>query len=143
MASSSSCINTDWSNCFICQNGTSEKLITPRCGYKTLSNNIPIFQSISALPLYLNPQRLDDGSGIEQTLIDNNAKYHDSCRLLFKDSKLAKAQKRYDNQKRKANFSLSKMMTVRGLKEKHLIWMVLCVLFVINMTIEIFVKLKV
>lgn len=106
MASSSSCINTDWSNCFICQNGTSEKLITPRCGYKTLSNNIPIFQSISALPLYLNPQRLDDGSGIEQTLIDNNAKYHDSCRLLFKDSKLAKAQKRYDNQKRKANSSL-------------------------------------
>ena len=32
-------------------------------------------------------KRLDDGSGIENTLRLNNAKYHNTCRLMFNNSK--------------------------------------------------------
>ena len=77
--------------------------MSPICGYKTLSTNIPIFKSHNALPLHINIQRLDEGNGIEQTLIDNSAKYHHSCRLLFKDSKLAYIQNKTESEKRKAS----------------------------------------
>ena len=39
-------------------------------------------------------KRLDDGSGIENTLRPNNAKYHNTCRLMFNNSKLERAKKR-------------------------------------------------
>ena len=39
-------------------------------------------------------KRLDDGSGIENTLRLNNAKYHNTCRLMFNNSKLERVRKR-------------------------------------------------
>ena len=39
-------------------------------------------------------KRLDDWSGIENTLRLNNAKYHNTCRLMFNNGKLECAQKR-------------------------------------------------
>ena len=42
----------------------------------------------------LDPAKLDEGEGIDQTLRKNNAKYHQSCRLMFNNSKLKRAQKR-------------------------------------------------
>ena len=50
--------------------------------------------SVNALPIKLNSARLDDGSGIEDTLRMNNAQYHASCRLLFSNTKLQRAEKR-------------------------------------------------
>ena len=56
------------------------------------------FHDLNSLPIPIDIKRLDDGNGIEQTLINNSAKYHDACRLLFNSTKLNrainKAQKR-------------------------------------------------
>ena len=46
------------------------------------------------MPIPLNPARLDEGGGIEETLMRNRAKHHQSCRLLFNNTKLQRAQKR-------------------------------------------------
>jgi hypothetical protein len=43
-------------------------------------------------------QRLDDGTGIDATLIGNNAKYHNSCRIRFNNTKLLRVQKRVKSQ---------------------------------------------
>ena len=42
----------------------------------------------------LDPARLDEGEGIENTLRQYNAKHHQSCRLLISNSRLQIAQKR-------------------------------------------------
>ncbi|CAE1172272.1 unnamed protein product [Acanthosepion pharaonis] len=46
------------------------------------------------MPIALDPSRLDEGEGIETTLVRNGAKYHQSCRLLFNNTKLERAQQR-------------------------------------------------
>ena len=81
---------------------TKECLISPRSnptkgaddGYGLLARNIPQFHSVNQLPIKLDPARLDDGSGIQETLKTNHAQYHASCRILFNNTKLQRAQKR-------------------------------------------------
>ena len=63
-------------------------------GYSKLGANIPLFQTINQRPIILDPSRLDEGDGIEATLISNSAKYHESCRLMFSNPKLERARKR-------------------------------------------------
>ena len=63
-------------------------------GYTNIANNVPLFHDINCMPVILNPARLDEGGGIEETLMRNRAKYHQSCRLLFNNTKLQRAQKR-------------------------------------------------
>ncbi|KAJ8387355.1 hypothetical protein AAFF_G00157320 [Aldrovandia affinis] len=46
------------------------------------------------MPIVLDPARLDDGGGIEETLKRNKAQYHQSCRLMFNNTKLERARKR-------------------------------------------------
>ena len=65
-----------------------------------LATNIPLFQAINLLPFIFDPSRLSEGDGIEATLCKNSAnlcknsaKYHQSCRLLFNNTKLQRAQK--------------------------------------------------
>ena len=53
-----------------------------------------MFHALDAMPISFNPARLDEGEGIETTLIQNKAKYHNSCRLLFNNTKLKRAEKR-------------------------------------------------
>ena len=53
-----------------------------------------MFHELNALPIHLDPKRLDNGSGIELTLRQINAKYHQSCRMMFNNTKLGRAQKR-------------------------------------------------
>jgi len=62
--------------------------------YTNIATNVPLFQAMNALPIILDPARLDEGGGIEQTLRNNTAKYHQSCRLMFNNSELQRAQKR-------------------------------------------------
>lgn len=59
-----------------------------------IATNVPLFQAINELPIVLDPTRLDEGIGIEETLKRNKAKYHQTCRLLFNNTKLERAQKR-------------------------------------------------
>ena len=92
---------TDWSKCCLCQQDKKEELKSPpssykpeQVGYTNIATNVPLFQAMNALPIKLDPARLDEGGGIDQTLRRNNAKYHQSCRLMFNNSKLKRAQKR-------------------------------------------------
>lgn len=93
---------TNWDRCFLCQQVTKEKLIQPslfnrehnHTGYATLARNVPLFHMINSLPVLLSPARLDDGDGIENTLIRNRATFRASCRLMFNNSKFERAQKR-------------------------------------------------
>ena len=94
---------TNWTKCSLCQNDTEEKLMSPvssfqrehdYAGYTNIANNVPLFHAINCMPIPLNPARLDEGGGIEETLMRNKAKYHQSCRLLFNNTKLQRTQKR-------------------------------------------------
>lgn len=92
---------TDWSKCCLCQKKKSEELKSPRAqqpqehdGYTMIATNIPLFHAINEMPIVLDPARLDDGGGIEETLRRNKAQYHHSCRLMFNNTKLERARKR-------------------------------------------------
>ena len=50
--------------------------------------------SLPEMPIGLDPVRLEDGDGIEETLRRNKAQYHQSCRLMFNNTKLERARKR-------------------------------------------------
>ena len=91
----------DWTRCSLYQKDKNDALTSPPTnyvpkhdGYTMLATNIPLFKEINALPLILDPGRLDESGGIEATLRRNEAKYHMSCRLLFYNTKLDGAQKR-------------------------------------------------
>ena len=94
---------TDWQKCCLCQTVKGEELKSPpsryevtedRDGYAMIARNVPLFKEINQLPIILDPKRLDDGDGIAETLRKNKAVYHQSCRLLFSNSKLERANKR-------------------------------------------------
>jgi hypothetical protein len=93
--------STDWSKCCLCQQYKKEDLKSPVTnpskrdtdGYTNIATNIPLFVAIKALPISLDPARLDEGGGIEDTLRRKSAKYHQSCRLLFNNTKLQRAEK--------------------------------------------------
>src|SRR6218665_3940540 len=91
--------STDWGHCCLCQQEKHEKLPQPNFkqetnGYKTLQTNIEILQSLFALPIPINPTRLDNGTGVENTLSQNQAKYHSSCYLLFNNTQVDRAKER-------------------------------------------------
>ena len=78
---------TDWDKCCFCEKEKQEKLTRPNftredTGYKTLHANFPILQNLWALPITINPSRYDNGTGIENTLKEIDAKYL-SFQLLF------------------------------------------------------------
>ena len=118
---------TDWNKCCLCQVNKGEDLKSPpthySCrqdndGYSMISANLPLFQAIKQLPIVLDPSRLDQEGGIEETLRRKNAKYHQSCRLLFSNSKLKRARKgtanmKYDNEEGRTKLPRT------GLKEQH------------------------
>ena len=93
---------TDWSKCAFCQEDTSEVLHCPAeswwntlgAGYKTISDLLVGFSRIGCLPRTMDLSRLDDGEGIEATLQQHKAKWHDSCRLWYNKTQLQHAEKR-------------------------------------------------
>ena len=48
---------------------------------------------MNEMPIAIDIRRIDNGGGIESTLVQNKARYHDSCRLKFNNTKLQHAQK--------------------------------------------------
>ena len=99
--SSQSKWQTDWTKCCLCQQDKKEELKSPpssykpeQDGYSNIAANVPLFQAINALPIILDPARLDEEEGIDQTLRKNEARYHQSCHLMFNNSKQQRAQKR-------------------------------------------------
>ena len=105
-------LQTDWKICCLCQKKTNEKLrdigkrnyLKTKC-FNKLATNIVDFQKLCALPLPINVERLDNGRGIEQSLIDNDAWYHRSCYLLFNITKLNRAKLQFESRGRKQSES--------------------------------------
>ena len=63
-------------------------------GYHTLAGNILQFSEIRSLPIPINVEKLDEGGGIAETLMQRKAKLHKSCRNKFSNMKLKRADKR-------------------------------------------------
>ena len=61
-------------------------------GYSSLAENLMEFYELGQLPTQL--ERLDEGHGIEMTMVANNALYHHFCRLKYNNTKLKRAEKR-------------------------------------------------
>ena len=91
----------DWHLCFLCQSDTEESLKDPanaknksNSAYDSLASNILHFWEIGSLPMDININTLDNGSGIAETLEYNKAQYHKSCSLQFNNDKLKRAKRR-------------------------------------------------
>ena len=84
--------DTDWTLCCLCQDHSDKKDL--RCpfnkechhkAYETLADDLKNFVTNDVLlPLGVNLECLDDGSGVASTLLKNKAKYHNRCRSLFR-----------------------------------------------------------
>ena len=61
-------------------------------GYRSLAESLVEFSELGELPIHL--ERLDEGGGIETTMVSNDAQYHQSCRLKYNNTMLQRAQKR-------------------------------------------------
>ena len=69
--------SVDWSKCFLCKLQTSEKLQNPSPdGYKTIVDNLLQFRDLNELPVDIDISLLDNGSGIEESVLSNDAKCH-------------------------------------------------------------------
>ena len=90
----------DWKKCILCQKHSTEALKCPAetkretegAGYKTLANNLLGFKEIGCLPPTIPLSCLDDGDGIENTLVKHKARWHDSCRLQYNKTELQRAR---------------------------------------------------
>lgn len=97
-------MSTDWSKCVLCQETTTEPLQYPGntrrddidigTGYHTLASNILRFHELESLPIPIDISKLDEGDGIADTFITQNAKWHKSCKYKFSNLKLQRAEKR-------------------------------------------------
>ena len=93
---------TDWNICVICQKKTDERLVCPAdskrqevgAGYKSCAKNLLELNGLESLPVDLDIERLDDGEGIEATLIKNKAKWHKTCRDRYNQTRITRARKR-------------------------------------------------
>ena len=92
----------DWTLCVLCQKSTQETLQCPAnskrkdvgVGYKSLAENLLLFNELKMVPFAIGLDQLDDGSGVENTLLTNKAAWHKSCRDKVNSTKLKRAQKR-------------------------------------------------
>ena len=105
---------TKWTLCALCQDGSENDLRDPfkstrksdvrteengrkrMKGYETLAKNIVRLQKLNELPLSIDLARLNDGTGIENTMIINHAKYHDHCYKLFDNRVVERAEKKHN-----------------------------------------------
>ena len=97
-------MKTDRKKCCLCQKVTNELLQCPAKsksvdigvgqGYSTLSANIMRLNELHKLPMPVDLECLDEGSGIEPTLMENEAMWHKSCCIKFNATQVRRAEKR-------------------------------------------------
>ena len=63
-------------------------------GYKTLAERLTNFSELGHMPIDLDIKQLDDGDGIEATLMKHHAGWYKTCRLKFNQTKLERLQKK-------------------------------------------------
>lgn len=95
---------TNWELCVLCQEETGTALQCPYAakdnkapigsGYKSLAGHLTNFNKLGQMPMNIDIERLDDGDGIEATLMRHRAGWHKKCRLKFNQTKLERLQKK-------------------------------------------------
>ena len=81
--------NINWKLCCLCQEEKDDRLQCMisakglKCGYDYLATNLLKFQNLNSLPMNVNLDKLDEGSGIAETLQSHSAMYHKSCYLKY------------------------------------------------------------
>ena len=63
-------------------------------GYKTLVEQLTNFSELGHMPIDVDIEQLDDGDGIEATLMRHLAGLHKTCSLKFNQTKLERLQKK-------------------------------------------------
>jgi hypothetical protein len=94
-------VSTNWELCVLCQKDTGDALQCPGkntkgtagSGYESFTSNLHAFQELGCMPMEVDLQRLDNGSGILATLVANSAAWHKTCLLKFSRMKLERAMK--------------------------------------------------
>ncbi len=74
-------VSIDWSKCVLCQEETNSTIICParskrddtEIGYHSLASNCQHFHKLESVPVVINIDLLNDGSGLANTLISNKA----------------------------------------------------------------------
>ena len=94
---------TDWTVCCLCRIVTPESMqcsseskptnVNVSQGYSTVATKLIRFNELQALTLPIDIRRLDEGKGIEATMLKHLAKWHKSCKGKFNKSKLKRAEK--------------------------------------------------
>ena len=93
---------TNWKLCLVCQEETTESLVCPALskrrdpgsGYTTMAANLVKFDELGELPRTVQLQRLDEGQGVEATMVAHQAKWHKTCMLKYNNTMLRRAEKR-------------------------------------------------
>lgn len=112
----------DWNLCCLCQKSGS--LICPKrntsndksrsSGYSTLAKNLTELKSIGALPNQIDLAKLDDGDGLEYTLLSHSAKWHKSCYLKFNRQEIERAKTRL-----KVGTSSAEVLVLEDISQEH------------------------
>ncbi len=90
--------DTDWNICCLCQSEKPEPLRHPykkkqyHVGYTSLEENLLNFNETGKLPLGIDIRRLNDGTGIANTLLAKQAKYHHSCKCECSEARLQRKE---------------------------------------------------
>lgn len=129
VTSDTQCPQTNWGNCILCQKDSSEILRCPAKdkrglegdGYKTITSNLLGFEKIGCLSTKLLLTRLNDGDGIEKTLQNHSAKWHDSCRLKYNKTELHRAEKRKTPREENTD-AVSTKFTRRSMEHPEFSW---------------------
>jgi hypothetical protein len=87
----------------LCQAKTIEALQCPTkvnrvnapSGYHSLACHILQFQELGRMPMDIDTQRLDEGEGIEATMVNHLAVWHKTCRLKFNQTKLDRLKAKF------------------------------------------------
>jgi hypothetical protein len=86
---------TNWELCVLCQEDTGTALQHPYAakgkagiGYKSIADHLTSFNELGHMPMNVDIEQLNDGDGIDATLMRHQADWHKPCRLKFSQLKL-------------------------------------------------------
>ena len=83
----------NWSECCICQLRIKESLRSTAQGHEALAKILPLFAELNELGFDIS--RLDTtGLTLQESLEQNHAVYHHSCRTKYNQQKLDRAKQR-------------------------------------------------
>lgn len=88
---------TNWDICVLCQEHGGTLVSPSATGYASLAEHLSSLHELNSVPLNINVSRLDDGDGMEETLVTHRAKWHKTCYVLCNATKVERARKRREN----------------------------------------------